>query len=238
MLRNLVRWAGLLVFGVLASCAAPPEREPESPPAVPQAEDAAPTYDPARLDELLQAAERALAEDRLLTPQSDNAYQHFQDALALEPDLPEARLGFERIVERYLALANRAIERERWASARSMLDRAAVVDRAHLGISALRRQVELLANARREVLRLVQSDVRARTGGVAARLAAFGEHGRQENTRVIIRAASDADGRWIYEQMRNAPGSRRIRASLQIGAPPQVTVLFLAASSVPPDPAK
>ena len=35
------------------------------------------------------------------------------------------------------------------------------------------------------------------------------------------------DGRWIYEQMNKAPGERRIRASLQIGVPPKVTVLFL-----------
>ena len=176
---------------------------------------------------LLDAAELALADDRLMTPEHDSAYHYFREALDMAPDHPLARRGFERIVESYLALASRAIERERWASARSMLDRARIVDADHSGIATLRRQVELLANARRESVSLVQSAVRSRAPGTAAQLKAVGRKARQPNARVTIRAASDPDGRWIYEQMNKAPGERRIRASLQIGAPPKVTVLFL-----------
>ena len=162
-----LRW--LPIMAVLAACGAPPLERPGTPPAVPgeppieAPPEPTPAYDEDALYALLDAADAALAEDRLLTPEQDSAYHYFREALALAPDHPLARRGFERIVESYLALANRAIERERWASARSMLDRASIVDGDHLGIAALRRQVELLANARRESVSLVQSTVRGRS---------------------------------------------------------------------------
>ena len=226
-----LRW--LPIMAVLAACVAPPPERSGTPSPVPgeplieAPSEPTPAYDEDALYALLDAADAALAEDRLLTPEQDSAYHYFREALAMAPDHPLARRGFERIVESYLALANRAIDRERWASARSMLDRASIVDGDHLGIVALRRQVELLANARRESVSLVQSAVRGRSPGTAAQLKRLGRKARQANARVTIRAASDADGRWIYEQMNKAPGERRIRASLQIGAPPKVTVLTL-----------
>ena len=233
-----LRTAGLTwlpIFAVLAACVAPPPEPPTTRPSVSVEQpveapaEPSPAYDEDALYALLDAAERALADDRLLTPEGDNAYHYFRQALDMAPDHPLARRGFERIVESYLALASRAIERERWASARSMLDRARIVDGDHPGIATLRRQVELLANARRESVDLVQSAVRSRASGTAAQLKAIGRKARQPDARVTIRAASDPDGRWIYEQMNKAPGERRIRASLQIGAPPKVTVLFLDA---------
>ena len=121
----------------------PPDQPVAAPP------DPPPAYDEDALYAILDAAERALADDRLMTPENDSAYHYYREALAIAPDHPLARRGFERIVESYLALAGRAIERERWASARSMLDRARIVDADHSGSATLRRPVALLANARR-----------------------------------------------------------------------------------------
>ena len=178
---------------------------------------------------LLDAAEYALAEDRLTTPADDCAYLYYSQALALAPDDDAAREGFERIVERYLAMAQTAIERESWARARSMLDRAALVDAEYVGIAVLRRQAQLLADAERLTLALDRDAVRRRSQASADRLAAFGKPARRANARVRIRAASDADGRWIYQQLANAPGENRIRAGIDIGLPPQVTILLLPA---------
>ena len=219
----------------MAACAVPvsesgPTTDAPVPAVASPAPAPAPAYDEEALFAILDAAEEALADDRLLTPEHDSAYRYFEDAQAMAPGHPLVREGFERIVERYLALANRAIERERWASARSMIDRAAIVDAEHPGLEPLRRQVALLAEARREALELTQAAVRRRDSAVASSLAAFGRKARRADARVTIRAGSDADGRWIYEQLRKAPGDRRIRASLHIGAPPRVTVLFLDAA--------
>ena len=69
--------------------------------------------------------------------------------------------------------------------------------------------------------------MRRRQKNSADELAAFGAPARRANARVSIRAGSDADGRWIYQQLANAPGERRIRAGIEIGLPPQVDVIVL-----------
>ena len=183
--------------------------------------------DRVEIDALLAAAEQALADQRLLTPAGDSAYGYYTRVLELEPGQPDALAGFERIVEAYLALAQRAVERERWSGAHSMLDRAALVDAAHPGIAPLRRQVELLAGAERLTLALDRAALRQRRADIATRLAAFGSRARHPRARVTIRAGSDAEGRWIYEQLNKAPGEGRIRGGIEIGIPPQVTILLL-----------
>ena len=214
-------WLALVAsVALIAACGTPPpKREPATP------------VDHMQVEALLAAAERTLAEQRLLTPADDSAYGYYTQVLELMPGQPDAVAGFERIVEAYLALVRRAVAQERWASARSMLDRAALVDGSHPGIAPLRRQVELLAEAERMALQLDRTALRQRRADVATRLATFGRHARHPNARVTIRAGSDADGRWIYEQLNNAPGERRIRGGIEIGIPPEVTILLLPTSA-------
>ena len=219
---------GALAMSLAAGCVQPPA-PPPTPAEAPAPAPAAPVRDPLEDDAVraaLAAAERALAEDRLLTPADDNAHLHFQRALALAPNLPEARLGMERVVERYLALAGSAMRRQRWAAGRTMLDRAAVVSPAHPSIAPMRRQLELLANAERLTMDLEPRAVRARSIALAGKLAAFGGNARRANARVTIRAGSDADGRWIHEQLRQAPGTTPVRGSIEIGRPPRVTIVL------------
>ena len=215
-----------LLFSCRTSVAPP---ETASPETAPDAAEAPPpeAQDNAALQELLDAADRAIAEDRLTTPANRNAFHYYAQAQRFAPAHAHIRLGLERIVERYLALALRAMQRQRWANARVMLDRATFVNPEHPGIDPLRRQLRLLAGARRLTLPLNQSAVRGRQPASAAKLATFGKPARQTNARVTIRAANDADGRWIYQHLSNAQGTRRIRASLEIGLPPLVTIVLL-----------
>ena len=199
----------------------PPTLPPEEPPAEP-------VIDMEAVRLLLQQGERALADDRLMTPEDDSAHLYYTQALELTPENADAREGLERIVERYIHLTRLAIERGQWARARSMLARATLVDRTHLGIRTMRDQVAMLSSAQRLTLELASADVRERTPEAAAKLAAFGEHARRDNARVSIRVGSDKDARWIYEQLNRSPGERRIRGAVTIGWPPLVTVLLLA----------
>ena len=201
-----------------ASVAAPP---PAPAPAV----VASPAD--ARLPALLEAAEQAFLDDRLTTPAADSAYRYFADALAIAPEDPEVRRGLERIVERYLELAEGAMERQGWERARTLLDRAATVDSEHPGIAPRRRQLELLAAAERRTLALDRAALRARQGALAERLRAFGADARRAGARVRIRAPSDADARWIYGELSRAAGEGRIRATIDVGLPPQVELLLL-----------
>lgn len=229
-------FAALVLFPLLAvleGCTVPPPAPP--PPATPPPQPApAPAPDPgkqARLHALLDAAEEALAADRLTTPPPDSAFRYYSLALEIAPDHEAAREGLERIVERYLELTANAIGHRRWESARRLLDRAATVEQQHPGIAPLRTQVDLLAAAERRTLALDRGALRARQGAVARQLAAFGRDARRAGARVTIRAPNDAAARWIYDQLSRAAGEQRIRGSIEIGLPPQVEVLLLPAAT-------
>ena len=217
-----------LAVVLLGACTTPTTSPPEPPPEPPAPPPQLP--DPAESEAflaLLDIADRAVADDRLLTPEDDSAYLYYHRALAMAPNSPAPVRGFERIVESYLQKAQLAIERQQWTRAGVMLDRAAFVDRDHTGISAVRQQLDLLANAERLILRLGSSELRKRSSAIAAKLVEFGDHARAPNARVSIRAPSDADARWIYQQLSRSPGDRRIRGETEIGLPPQVVVMLL-----------
>lgn len=222
---------GATALLLLAACTAPPPSQPEPQVLEPVPPPDIEAPDPGESEEflaLLDAADRALADDRLLTPEEDSAYGYYRQALLIAPNHRLATVGMERIVERYIQLAHLAMERQQWSRARSMLDRAEYVDLDHSGLVSIRGQLELLANAERLVLRLDRAGLRERTTAVASELAEFGRHARSRDARVSIRAGSDADGRWIYQQLRRSPGERPIRGQIEIGLPPQVTVLLLS----------
>lgn len=64
----------------------------------------------AGLNEYLYQGNRALQEYRLLTPARDSAYYYFQSVLRVQPNNPRARAGIDRIVERYVKLAQIALD--------------------------------------------------------------------------------------------------------------------------------
>lgn len=226
--HRLALTASIVAF-LLGACTTPPSR-PEPLPVEPALPPDIAVPDPGETEEfldLIDTAERALADDRLLTPEDDSAYLYYQQAAAMAPNHPATRRGFERILERYLRLAQLAMEREQWSHAGFMLSRAEYVNRSHTGIVSMREQLAMLANAERLVLRLDRTALRERTSAVASELMDFGQHARSDNARVSIRVPSDADGRWVYQQLSRSPGERRIRGRIEIGLPPQVTVLLL-----------
>jgi len=53
-------------------------------------------------------AEQALVSDRLTTPIETSAYAYYQEALKLDPENSAAKLGMQRIAERYLAMTGLA----------------------------------------------------------------------------------------------------------------------------------
>ncbi len=183
--------------------------------------------DPARFDHLLFQAEEALREDRLTTPTDDNAYDYYVKILRDDPRQRGARRGIERIVDRYLMLARDAIDVREWERARTMLDRASFVDADHVGIGPLSAQLESLRSAEQRVLDLDGTALKQRGEYLGARIRGFGRYARAPNARVTIRVPNDTTGRWVYGQLDEAPGSRRIRAHIVIGSPFEIVVTTL-----------
>lgn len=196
----------------------PAEHRPQ--PAQPQA----PVEDD-RVDRLLEAAAQALAEDRLTTPESDNALVLYQEVLELDPDDPRAQRGFEKIVERYVKLALTAAERQRYTQGRMMLERARGVDPAHPAIAPTERQLDLLQNARRDRVRLDAGALAQRASTVQSTLKRLGRRASEAGCRVNINARSDAEGRWVYQQLNSGAGDARVRARLSVASPPTVELM-------------
>ena len=206
---------------LLAGCETPqaPVQLPAEPR--PQPVDPVPVEDE-RIDLLLEAAAQALAEDRLTTPEAGSAHSLYQEALKLDPDDQRAQRGFEKIVERYVKLALNAADQQRYAQGRMMLERAREVDPAHPAIAPTERQFDLLENARRDKVRLDAGALAKRAGAVRSKLKRLGRRASEEGCRVSINARSDAEGRWVYQQLNSGAGAARVRARLTIAAPPTV----------------
>lgn len=231
--RALSRATGTVGFAVLTTlsgCAnpAPEGVPPPAPAAALPAEPAAPPkpkIDIDRLDALLEQGDRALKDGRLLTPIDDCAYDFYRQALVVAPDHPAALHGLERVAERYVAMAEQAAEKGRYQNARSMLERARIVDPDLDSIDAMEAQIKMRSTARRQTATLDAQQLSDRGGALIGRLKALGAQAKAQDSWVIIRARNDAEGRWIYQQLADSPGSRRIRAELTLGAPPAVDLL-------------
>lgn len=208
---------------------APPPNIVEPPPAAPKVE-----IDWDRLDTLLILGDAALKDDRLLTPIDDCAYDYYQQALKVAPDHPAPLQGLDRIVDRYVALASEAAQRGQRDRALNILERAKYINAEQPAIAMAEAQLELFGSAQRTHITLDAAALGARSKTVADELARLGVRAKADGTWVAIVARNDEEGRWIYQQLRRAPGERRIRAELTLGAPPRIEFVALSESEAAP----
>lgn len=224
------RLIALLACAVLCACQAtpePPPPEPEPPPPEPVIDVAA---NQAKIEALLLKARFAFEDGNVTWPPGDNALEAYNEVLAIDPDNEGGLRGLERILEYYVGEAEIAAHRAEFARARSMLDRARLIEPAHPAIEPMDRQIYMLSTAIRDRYPLNRAQLGARSAALARRLETLGAQAKADNIRVIIRARTDAEGRWIYQQMRKAPGELRVRAELTIGSPPSVELIDLPES--------
>ena len=181
-----------------------------------------------RLDALLEKGDRALKDGRLLTPIDNCAYDFYREALVVAPDHPAALHGLQRVAERYVAMAEQAAEKGQYSAARKWLDHARLVDPELESIAAAEGQIQVRSTAHRDHTTLDTEQLTSRSAELSGQLKTLGAKAKARDLWVVIRARNDAEGRWIYQQMADAPGDRRIRAELTLGAPPGVDLLQLA----------
>ena len=210
---------GLLLSGCSTS---PPAKEPatQQPPAA-HTQKSVPTG----IDTLLTEAERAFARKRLTTPLDDNAYYRYLQVLSREPENSAARQGIQQIVETYLAWSIAAIEAGQYRRATDMLNKARSVDELHLSIEALENRIEQAQMSRSDAFKLDQRALTGRGEAVIGKLHEIGRSAERHKARVRIVAATDADGRWIYQQL-NAASLNRIRATIELGSPPGILLTY------------
>ena len=166
--------------------------------------------------DLLFSGLQALDDDRLLTPEHNNAYDFFREALQFEPDNEIALEGMQGIVERYLELALDSANRGNFAGADRMLGRAEIIDAAHPGIAEARQAIAAERNSGDLFYPLDERALRGRGDAVRATLAEIATEARDRDAFFLITAPDDELARWIYSVMRESVPDYRLRGNIEI----------------------
>jgi tetratricopeptide (TPR) repeat protein len=98
---------------------------------------------------LLEDAEDAFAENRLVEPADDSAYRYYRTILEEDPDNAVALGGIDRIAEHYLSGARTALAAEDYNGAMQKFETARQVQPTHFGIAVIE---DLLVRYRRDLL--------------------------------------------------------------------------------------
>jgi len=218
------RFCGILFFTCaifLSGCATSPEQA--APVSKAPAKVEVPDNSVA-IANLLAAAEKAISADRLMSPVHDNAYDRYQAVLLMEPSNAQAISGLQQVLLRYIALTRSAIARQKWSLANTYLARAARLD-ASAGLVkeltlSLKQQMAAEAEqrgAQEGVFPLNAKLFARRDASIVAELQAIARRVKSTEETLLIVAPTDADGRWIYSQMKAAVPGFRLRGDIKLG---------------------
>lgn len=169
----------------------------------------------ARIMQLIASGDRALSEDRLMTPADDNAMQHARDLKALDPRHPGARRLVSAVIDRYVLLAEAGVAKEDFEKARESHATANRIA-AEFGLQdeVLRALAEYTTAAERQKPARAYSRRATTAEEVIARAQQAGlDQGRDSPERV--RAAQDAEGAKAVEETAAQEDVTRTRAALE-----------------------
>ncbi|MDO3388309.1 hypothetical protein QWI17_20855 [Gilvimarinus sp. SDUM040013] len=222
---------GVLLAGCLVGCTTTEPKPTTAEAVVVEPELSAQEKRNRHIQQLLFAAERALARDRLLKPGYDNAYDRYASVLIMDPDNAEAVLGLQAIVLRYLDMARNAAQRSYFDDAQMYLNRASQImpdDTAVQTLVAQQRESLAKPEPRPEAENAYILDralLNSRSDEVKQQLAELAQSARANNHMVLIVAATDAQGRWLYQTMRKAVPGYLLRGDIQVGSPARIELL-------------
>lgn len=180
---------------------------------------------------LLADADYALSQNRLLLPIEDNAFDRFQTVLLLDPGNKLAQTGLQVIALRYIELARNSIARGQYPQAQTYISNARSIDPSSplLGETAAYLQRQKAAQPPAQSYKAGVNehllDVQALTlksPKIIARLTQLAQKARDSGDLVMIYARNDAEGRWIYAQMRNALEDFLLRGDIRIAPQPRI----------------
>lgn len=191
---------------------------------------------------LLNKAEELYDSGHFLSPAEDNAYIRFQALKMLEPSSEEAQAGLDAILIHEASLVKDMLAASKYSAAgrrirelEQFFPEAATLSKLRVNLAQARER------AKRKAQALAAASSRKKSASSAARapdrmyldvagldqqapaliqqLESLAIKVSKSHQGVLIYARSDAEGRWIYQQMRKATPNYRIRGDIRIGKP-------------------
>lgn len=182
------------------------------------------------LKELLFAGLTALDNDHLTEPREGSAADYFGQVLDVAPDNAIALDGMRRLVARYVSLAEQAYGNGARAAAEGYLRKAEPYAIPADGLAQLRQRwantQAVRAKPDNEFL-LDVAALDARGEDITWRLTEIAVKAMRAESRITIVSRSDAEGRWIYQQMREVLAEYRLRGNIVQGQVPKVILIDL-----------
>ena len=195
------------------------------------------------IDELLVKADIDLVADRLMQPISSNAVDRYRAVLLLDKTNQRAALGLRNSVARYLALAESQKLRGEYKRALNLVASAEVINGKSIKSTAMKQSIKALQRANRLVINkpkkvpfakkanplqtvfnLNLADLSARNENIKNQLAALASRVQESKEYVLIYARNDAEGRWVYQQMREASEDYRLRGNIKRHKKPRIVL--------------
>lgn len=185
------------------------------------------------IKKLLDDAEIALSVDRLTSPIHDNAFDRFQAVLMLQPEHPQALSGLQQVLLRYLELARKAIARQEYGKAKALLERARWVDKSNDRIESLANEIQRAVKTKKgsesvasgNEFELATRLLDSHDVAVIEQLESIARQTKETGASLLIVARSDAEGRWIYKQMKQAVPGFLLRGDITLGKSPKILML-------------
>ncbi|MEX2963954.1 N-acetylglucosaminyltransferase [Microbulbifer sp. TYP-18] len=227
-------WRILVLVGALAlgSCVRAPHKPTPQPAPVPEpAQPRQPSPEEVRqraVAYFLSRAEGARQKGFLTQPAGASAYDHYLRVLQLDPGNVRAESGIQTLVIEYVQRARDALRRRAFGEVTAFLSQAEALAPGNVLVAEVRTQ---LAGERSRAsanplagdeIPLPAGSLANRDEAVLALLKNAAGRIRREGRRVIIVARNDAEGRWIYQQLREAVPGYRVRGDIRLGQSPRL----------------
>lgn len=227
-LRSLL----LLLPFALVACQAPQPVAVKKPVVVKQA----PKTDgrAAEVKRLLNEAEKALAANRLTIPKGNNAFDLYRQVINLDPANVQAKSGLQMIPLRYVEMSRTAAAKGSISKAKTWLRRALSIDPDNAPAKTMLNNLQKVnvpaavktnpeQSAKNDNLFLIDPQaLKAKDDSLQPYLQLIAQKAKMDGLLAIISAPTDADGRWIYLQMKKALPGFRLRGDIRRGRQPQV----------------
>ena len=180
-------------------------------------------------DRFVEKAEAFFATGKNISPDDLNAYNFFKAAQILEPNHLGAKTGLDAILIAELSAVKDLLAQGKRSAARRWLKKIDALYQDNELVAALFEKLDKVAQPPPKINKKAPEDEKwipldeaalaEKSEAIVNQLSSLARELSETNEGVMIYARSDAQARWVYQQMRKAVPNHRIRGDLRIGKP-------------------